>query len=270
MSTNTPPNGFPQGQQPGVPQYQGGPYQPGPFNAPQPAAQKQQKDRIVNLAMCGVPLLIAFIGLFLPYFSADYGGGFTESVSWAQGEPDGPFIISLIFILLAIIPLVMQFFSKVNPKQMVSSSSLVTVAGVVVIGNVAINWNLEDADRLEAYGAEISRSIGFWILLIAGVALVGTGIYFTIWANKQAKLAALQAPNQPYPGQPYPGPQAPGPQGPGQPFGGPVPPQQQQQFGGPAQQQPGAPQQPYASPQSPQTPPPPAAPDDNPSQGSAI
>ncbi|MGO1637136.1 MAG: hypothetical protein ACTHYS_00415 [Ancrocorticia populi] len=269
MSTNTPPNGFPLGQQPGVPQYQGGPYQPSPFNAPQPAAQKQQKDRIVNLAMCGVPLLIAFIGLFLPYFTVSISG-YSESVSWAQGDSGGPFIIALIFILVAIIPLAMQFFPKVNPKQMVSSSSLVTVAGVVVIGNVIYNWTPEDIDQLEGYGAEFSRGIGFWLLLLAGVALVGTGIYFTIWANKQAKLAAPQVPNQPYGGQPYPGPQAPGPQGPGQPFGGPVPPQQQQQFGGPAQQQPGAPQQPYASPQSPQTPPPPAAPDDNPSQGSAI
>ncbi|MGO1591481.1 MAG: hypothetical protein ACTHW1_02715 [Ancrocorticia sp.] len=295
MSTNTPPSGFgqqpqqpsqgsgfPQGQQPGIP-----PFQSGPMN---PATKNPQKERLTNLAMCGVPLLIAFIALFLPYFTVS-AGGYSESVSWAQGDSGGPFIIALIFILVAIIPLVLQFIPKANVKQLASSSSLVGVAGVILIVNVIFNWNPRDVsdEDLSYYGVEVSRGFGFWLLLICGVALIATGALFTRWATKQAKLAQPGQPGhpgQPQPGQPgqprpgqnlqggpayppYPGPQAPSGQGApnGQPFGG-------QPFGGqPGGDVPGqpfgAPQPgaqppagtPFGGPQNPQTPPPAASPD---------
>lgn len=76
-------------------------------------------------------------------------GRILESISWAQGESGGPFIFALIFILVAIVPLVMLFIPRVNSKQLYSSASLVTAAGVVIIGNVVYNWGPKELDDLD-------------------------------------------------------------------------------------------------------------------------
>lgn len=255
MSTNTPPNGFGYGQNPQGPQGPGQPQQPagfpqnpqGAFGAPPANPQKQ---RLLNLIVCGIPLLIAFISLFLPYFKVSYMGE-SESVSWAQGDSDGPFIFALIFILLAIVPLVLQFIPKINPKQLVSSAGIVIAAGVVIIANVIYNWSPEDGEDLAGWGLDVGRGIGFWLLLISGLALIAAGAFFVRWATQQAK-AAGPVQGGPRPGYPpYPGPQAPGQQAPGQYQQAPGQYQQAPGQPAPGQQTPGqqASGQPFGAPQ---------------------
>ena len=250
MSTNTPSNSYGQGPY-GAPTPQGQPYgaQGQPFPPGQPAPQAgyfgppraliSSKEAITNLVMCGIPIVIGFIALFLPYFSVEAGMYGSESVSWANAGSDGPFIFALIFLIVAIIPLGMQFIPRINPKQMLSASGLVTSAGIVLAINIAINLSpdgLDDTAAMEAYGITVSRGIGFWLLCVSAIALIATGILFTMRVKKAADNAsrATSAFGGPYRGQVpgqgaqgYPGPggtqqpfPAPGQQPPAQPWGG--------------------------------------------------
>ena len=259
MSTNTPPNSFGPGPYGAAPQ--GAPGQPGPgqyAQQPNPFGPRpliSPKDAVTNLVMCDIPIVIGFIALFLPYFTVEVAMYSSESISWANGGSEGPFIFALIFLIVALIPLVLQFVPRINPKQLLSSSGLVTAAGIVLAINIARNFSPTGVDGylgdMEAYGITISRGIGFWLLCAASIGLIGTGILFSTRVKKAID-SANQAPNAfgaPYPGPGFPAPgaqgfpansaqrpfPAPGQQPPAQPWGN-----QPNQYG-----QPGPGQQPF-------------------------
>lgn len=258
MSTHTPPNNFGPGPHGGAPQ--GAPGQPGQY-APQPNPFGPQRlispqDAITNLIMCDIPIVVGFAALFLPYFTIK-SEWYSESISWSNAGSDGPFIFALIFLIVAIIPLVLQFVPRINPKQLLSSSGLVTAAGIVLAINIARNFSPTGLEGYQgdmaAYGITVTRGIGFWLLVASSIGLIVTGIIFSARVKKAVDNAnrapgAFGAPNSgpafsapgaqgfPYPaagqGQPFP---APGQQPPAQQWGNqpfPAPGQQgQQPFG---------------------------------------
>lgn len=170
MSTNTPHN-F--GQQPESFGQQ--PYSRGP------RPLFTSKEAVNNLMICDLPLIITFAGLFQPYFTVSSQTFGSDGLSWADVGTEGPFIITLIFLLIAFVPLVLQFLPRIRPTQLLSMSGLITAAGVIVLINVARNFS-PDTDNLadmDALGFSVSRGLGFWFLLLGGLGLTGAGVLFT-------------------------------------------------------------------------------------------
>ncbi|AWE41802.1 MULTISPECIES: hypothetical protein [unclassified Actinobaculum] len=145
--------------------------------------------RIVHVLICGIPIIVTFIGLFLPYFQIRTPDSAGTPISWAtasqiQGSAR-PFISTLVFLALALVPLVLQFFDRKMPSNLLlGSSSFGLIAGGVALGNVAVNLEPGNIRWVEYNGFILERGIGFGLILAGAVGLIAAGMVLIarVWA----------------------------------------------------------------------------------------
>jgi len=152
------------------------------------AALFTPRARIANTLICGLPIIVTFIGLFLPYFQIRTPDSAGTPISWAtasqiQGS-ERPFVSTLVFLALALVPLVLQFFERKIPNSLLLGlSSFVVVAGGVALGNVAVNLEPENMRWVEYNGFILERGIGFGFILAGAVGLIAAGTVLMLRAR---------------------------------------------------------------------------------------
>ena len=241
MSNHYPPQGMPQSQPFGQPQFAQQP--PAGFPPPGPGVPLRphgpglaNNKRFLVAGLLGAGVILSLLVLFLPYLTASGGRKKTATLSdVADGFKDPSFVLVLIATIAAAAALVPLFldYRRVPPALLFVSGGVPLVSA----GIDAIFWFRHLAKKYSGYGGSsssaISFGIGFWFLLVATILLIVAGVLAIIFAATAPKPRNSFSPNfgapmdggpatgyTPRPGYGPSAPSAPGAQpgyGPGQP-----------------------------------------------------
>ena len=212
MSNHYPPQGMPQSQPFGQPQFAQQP--PAGFPPPGPGVPLRphgpglaNNKRFLVAGLLGAGVILSLLVLFLPYLTASGGRKKTATLSdVADGFKDPSFVLVLIATIAAAAALVPLFldYRRVPPALLFVSGGVPLVSA----GIDAIFWfrhlgkvnDVNDvAKKYSGYGGSsssaISFGIGFWFLLVATILLIVAGVLAIIFAATAPKPRNSFSPN---------------------------------------------------------------------------
>ena len=209
MSNHYPPQGMPQSQPFGQPQFAQQP--PAGFPPPGPGVPLRphgpglaNNKRFLVAGLLGAGVILSLLVLFLPYLTASGGQKKTATLSdVADAFKDPSFVLVLIATIAAAAALAPLFldYRRVPPALLFVSGGVPLVSA----GIDAIFWfrhlgKVNDRnDAVKKYGGSgsdmISFGIGFWFLLLAILLLIAAGVLAIIFAATAPKPRNSFSPN---------------------------------------------------------------------------
>lgn len=145
--------------------------------APAPGDTRGRLPAIIGLAASAVLLVSAF----LPWFevSVDFGGvSVSEDVTGMDG---GDGVLILLFALVGGALALLCLFRRGAPQVGIGMAVVGLLA--TVVGLIDLADKDPDTDAALAQLADVSPSVGLWLVILAGLVLAVAGVLVTLWGR---------------------------------------------------------------------------------------
>lgn len=127
---------------------------------------KTPKAKYTNVVAV-VAAIVFFISMFMPFVSAS-AMGVTQSASFVDTISSGDPVIILMILIMVVIIILQAAKAPQAVTIVLAAISLICLLAEVAIANDAVS-------QYTSYGVSVSYSFGFWLMLLAHIAILASG-----------------------------------------------------------------------------------------------